>query len=474
MKFRDYLEAEGACREAREWVGDKSIQQAWEECEYLDWMIWLISHLGRRGEARAMLTDAAYSTVLGQLDAGVPEQAKLREFVTARRDGQMNVSARSTFFWDLVRDAGVSGWLGDAIAYLPWGDQLGNLRVVFNCLGLSKFQLHSDSQGLDEAQRAAVCREGFAKGVNDELFKKVWIAAGIDEYGGGGPAVEEEPIMSPNRGSEEFNFQVLLGHLGACTRARRACSDGSADYVWANTNNGEDFGWLIDNLVQDNCKQDETALTKKDAAHFRIASGLLRAVADRAKSDGRAAADAIMRLSEAFAAGSEMRARDLYYSLKRREDWVAIEYYSPAQELEWAAHVIIEAYAGLNTYTTVWTNIYGYMFRAGLYRDSVQLMRDGAGLDDMLALMRAVWDGNELQANDSELAYYEPEDEEEEDCDCDDEDCDCDDEDEDEEEDDDDTDEPAAEEEQVPAADPGGDVVGEPGAEAAGGEGPVA
>ena len=31
----------GACAEAREWVGDRTLEQAWAECESPDWMLWL-------------------------------------------------------------------------------------------------------------------------------------------------------------------------------------------------------------------------------------------------------------------------------------------------------------------------------------------------------------------------------------------------------------------------------------------------
>jgi hypothetical protein len=35
-----HLEALGACREAREWAGDRSPLAAWDECERADWLLW--------------------------------------------------------------------------------------------------------------------------------------------------------------------------------------------------------------------------------------------------------------------------------------------------------------------------------------------------------------------------------------------------------------------------------------------------
>ena len=50
------LERLGACADAREWVGDRTLDQAWAECERPDWMLWL--------HARSASADAgAYSAL---------------------------------------------------------------------------------------------------------------------------------------------------------------------------------------------------------------------------------------------------------------------------------------------------------------------------------------------------------------------------------------------------------------------------
>lgn len=36
----------GACAAAREWVGDRTLEQAWAECERPDWMLWLLARSG--------------------------------------------------------------------------------------------------------------------------------------------------------------------------------------------------------------------------------------------------------------------------------------------------------------------------------------------------------------------------------------------------------------------------------------------
>ncbi len=43
MKFRDQLEKLEACPESIEWVGNKTIEQAWKTCKNSDWMIWILN-----------------------------------------------------------------------------------------------------------------------------------------------------------------------------------------------------------------------------------------------------------------------------------------------------------------------------------------------------------------------------------------------------------------------------------------------
>ena len=39
--FKETLKEMSACLEAVEWVGDRTLEQAWAECERGDWMFWL-------------------------------------------------------------------------------------------------------------------------------------------------------------------------------------------------------------------------------------------------------------------------------------------------------------------------------------------------------------------------------------------------------------------------------------------------
>jgi hypothetical protein len=43
MTFREQLVKLKACNEAKEWVGDKTIEQAWKTCQNPHWMIWVLN-----------------------------------------------------------------------------------------------------------------------------------------------------------------------------------------------------------------------------------------------------------------------------------------------------------------------------------------------------------------------------------------------------------------------------------------------
>jgi hypothetical protein len=42
MSLKDQLVKLGACNEALDWVGDKTIEEAWETCEDSEWMMWIL------------------------------------------------------------------------------------------------------------------------------------------------------------------------------------------------------------------------------------------------------------------------------------------------------------------------------------------------------------------------------------------------------------------------------------------------
>jgi hypothetical protein len=45
-KLQRYLESINACNEAREWVGNRGVKEAWAKCPRSDWMLWLLARSG--------------------------------------------------------------------------------------------------------------------------------------------------------------------------------------------------------------------------------------------------------------------------------------------------------------------------------------------------------------------------------------------------------------------------------------------
>ena len=71
MTFREQLVEMDACAEAVEWVGDKTLAEAWATCERADWMLWLVSKIDGSYTPRLRLaTCACARTSLKYVPAG--------------------------------------------------------------------------------------------------------------------------------------------------------------------------------------------------------------------------------------------------------------------------------------------------------------------------------------------------------------------------------------------------------------------
>jgi hypothetical protein len=45
MTFTEQLKALNACKESICWVGERTLEQAWLECDRIDWMLWLVAKI---------------------------------------------------------------------------------------------------------------------------------------------------------------------------------------------------------------------------------------------------------------------------------------------------------------------------------------------------------------------------------------------------------------------------------------------
>ena len=51
--FQRWLDKRCACHEARAWIGERTPQQAWDECPDLSWMDWFAHALGENANKEA-------------------------------------------------------------------------------------------------------------------------------------------------------------------------------------------------------------------------------------------------------------------------------------------------------------------------------------------------------------------------------------------------------------------------------------
>ena len=95
------LERLGACADAREWVGDRTLDQAWAECERPDWMLWL--------HARSASADAgAYSALAKKWAAAAAEAWAAAWAAGASAEAWAAACAAAAWAWAAAAAAGAS------------------------------------------------------------------------------------------------------------------------------------------------------------------------------------------------------------------------------------------------------------------------------------------------------------------------------------------------------------------------------
>ena len=79
MKFREWLltnpSTRTACQDSLEWIGDRTFQQAWDECDRPDWLLWLCDRMADRPgwPTRQQIVLIACDIARGVLDLTRPE-----------------------------------------------------------------------------------------------------------------------------------------------------------------------------------------------------------------------------------------------------------------------------------------------------------------------------------------------------------------------------------------------------------------
>jgi hypothetical protein len=110
----------GACREAAEWAGDKTLDQAWAECERGDWMLWLAHMAGVETRLIVLSACDCAETASGYYTpdtvlACVWAIDSARRFVAGETDREEVVVARSA-----ASDAAYAAYAASAAAYAAY------------------------------------------------------------------------------------------------------------------------------------------------------------------------------------------------------------------------------------------------------------------------------------------------------------------------------------------------------------------
>jgi len=113
MSFKQQLIDLDVCKEAIDWVEDRTIQQAWKDCPHGDWMLWLLEEMeGEKGwldEKEIMLLGCwCARRVLKYIPEGETRPLKAIEAKEAWARGEITreeMAVALTSVWTAVHDA---------------------------------------------------------------------------------------------------------------------------------------------------------------------------------------------------------------------------------------------------------------------------------------------------------------------------------------------------------------------------------
>jgi hypothetical protein len=114
--MKNLLQKLDACKSALAWVGDRARAQAWAECEYSDWMLWLLAHMeGQPGwpDHKTVVLCACDCVETSLQYATDPRPAEAIEITRAWCRGAATL--------DQVWDAGDASWAAAVAAWSAAG-----------------------------------------------------------------------------------------------------------------------------------------------------------------------------------------------------------------------------------------------------------------------------------------------------------------------------------------------------------------
>ena len=91
--FQSYLSDLGASSEAMNWAGDRTAQQAWDDCERADWLMWwLAKAAGTEHKQLVRIACACARTALPYVQAGELRPLRAIETAEAWCDGRATIA----------------------------------------------------------------------------------------------------------------------------------------------------------------------------------------------------------------------------------------------------------------------------------------------------------------------------------------------------------------------------------------------
>ena len=129
MKFKDKLKGMKACREAIDFAGDMTFEEAWQRCERADWMLWYIckAKIGTRKARIHVICDCA-ETALKYVPKG-EDRPRLaieaaRKYANKKTDKNLvELRATGAATWaagDVARAATWAAWAAGDVAWAAW------------------------------------------------------------------------------------------------------------------------------------------------------------------------------------------------------------------------------------------------------------------------------------------------------------------------------------------------------------------
>jgi len=117
MEFKKYLKKIAACDEAIEWVGDRTLQQAWDECNRPDWMLWLYKQNNPDKKTCVKIATYAAKLCVKIYNREYPADKRPEEAIAAAEKWLENPSEDNARVADTAKAAAGAAYASAAAAY---------------------------------------------------------------------------------------------------------------------------------------------------------------------------------------------------------------------------------------------------------------------------------------------------------------------------------------------------------------------